>query len=115
MSTSSNNLKAGTAPDERPYWIAFSHVPGIGPARFSNLLQHFGSAQSAWQAAPRALATVLDTRSQDTLFDIRRQLDPARLAAAVVRAGFTTLTWEDPGYPALLRQIGLPPFVLYVA
>jgi DNA processing protein len=90
-------------------------VPGIGPARFSSLLQHFGSARKAWQASPRALAVVLDTRSVEAMAETRRQLDPVRAAEAIVRAGFTTLTWEDPGYPALLRQIGLPPFVLYAA
>lgn len=115
MSTTFHSAAAGTAPDERPYWVAFSHVPGIGPARFSSLLQHFGDARRAWLAAQHALAPVLDARSLEALVETRRRLDPARLAAAVVRAGYTALTWEDPGYPSLLRQIGLPPFLLYAA
>ena len=63
MSTTFNSAATGTAPEELPYWVAFSHVPGIGPARFSSLLQHFGDVRRAWLATRQALLPVLDARA----------------------------------------------------
>jgi DNA processing protein len=105
---------AGTAPDERPYWIAFSHVPGIGPARFAGLLARFGAAAVAWHAPQGALADVLDRRSLTALITARRRLDPPTLERRVAATGAITVTWADPGYPPLLRQVDLPPFLLYL-
>jgi DNA processing protein len=105
---------ASPTPDERPYWLAFSHVPGIGPARFASLLARFGGAAAAWQAPNSALAEVLDRRSLAALATLRRRADPEDMARRVVAAGLTTLAWSDPAYPPLLRQVDLPPFLLYL-
>ena len=32
------------------YWVGFSKVPGIGPARLRTLLNYYGDVASAWQA-----------------------------------------------------------------
>jgi len=103
----------GTAPAERPYWIAFSHVPGIGPARFGALRTRFGGARRAWSANERALGEVLDRRSLDALVTVRRRLEPDEAMAAVGRRGAWAITVEDPEYPPQLRTIDGPPFVLY--
>ena len=42
---------AALDPDaERPFWIALSLVPGVGPVGFARLLGRFGSARAAWAA-----------------------------------------------------------------
>lgn len=105
---------AGTLADERPYWIGFSHVPGIGPARFGALLAHFGSAAAAWRAPGGALRAVLDQRSLETFLTLRDQLDPHHLAATLADAHITPLTVEDPEYPDPLRATDQAPFLLYV-
>ena len=42
--------------DERVYWIGFNLVKGIGAVRFQSLLDHFGDAESAWNASPEELS-----------------------------------------------------------
>ena len=39
---------------ERPYWIAISLVPGVGPVGFARILHRFGSARAAWAAGSAA-------------------------------------------------------------
>jgi DNA processing protein len=104
----------GTPPDDRPYWVAFSCVAGIGPMRFAALLARFGSARTAWSAAPDALGEVLDRRSQQALLAARGALDPAVAVQRVRQLGLVVLTRDDPGYPEPLRQTAWPPFLLYV-
>ncbi|RME48481.1 MAG: DNA-protecting protein DprA [Chloroflexi bacterium] len=101
--------------EDLKYWIGFNMVPGIGPKRFEALLKHFGSAGEAWQATPADLqAAGLDTRSLQSLLTMRSQLDLDAELERNAKADVTVLTWDDPGYPPLLKQIYDPPYVLYV-
>jgi len=97
------------------YWIGFNIVPGIGPARFKRLLDHFGDAEPAWRAAPLELARAgLDRKSLQSLVTVRDKLDLDAEMRRIDEAGAHVLTLQDEGYPRLLRQIDLPPPVLYM-
>jgi DNA processing protein len=101
--------------DALAYWIGFNRVRGIGPARLRALLDAFGSIESAWHASVEQLTAVgLDRRSAANLSEARASLDLEDELLRVRRSGVCALTWEDPGYPTLLRQIHDPPPVLYV-
>ncbi len=101
--------------DDLKFWIGFSLVPGVGPARITLLLQAFGSLRRAWEATAVELRDAgIDSRTI-TSFDRRRNLlnldaELAKLDAQGVRA----LCWDDAAYPQLLREIDDPPPVLYV-
>jgi DNA processing protein len=99
---------------ERDCWIAFSHVPGIGPTRFGALLDRFGGAEVAWRAPVGALSAVLDQRSLQALIETRRNLVPEQASERVAELGATVVTRRDPDYPALLQTIPAAPFLLYV-
>ena len=97
------------------YWVGFNIVRGIGPIRLQALLDHFGNPQKAWNAPSKQLrSTGLDRRSLANLESARASLDLAHELERVADAGATVLTWDSPGYPALLRQIPASPPVLYV-
>jgi DNA processing protein len=98
-----------------PYWLAFNRVKGIGPARFGLLLGAFGSARAAWEAAPGAWrAAGLDERTAAALVRQRGRIDPAAEVERLARMRITALTLRDRRYPALLREVVLPPPVLYL-
>ena len=44
---------------ERNFYLAFASVNGVGPKSFAKLLDHFGSAKLAWNAAESELEPVL--------------------------------------------------------
>ncbi len=101
--------------DQAKYWVGFNIVPGIGPARLNKLLHHFGDAKVAWHAAPLELARVgLDRKSLQNLLTIRSKLDLDLEMQRIADAGAVVLTLQDDAYPRLLRQIDLPPPVLYI-
>ncbi|HEU5369716.1 MAG TPA: DNA-processing protein DprA, partial [Ktedonobacterales bacterium] len=111
------SVRAGGLGDEElACWVAFTRVRGIGPMRFGKLLSFFGTAAAAWRAGRgELLAAGLDARATEALLH-QRAKGPAPEAelAALARHGIRALTQADPDYPELLREIYLPPIVLYV-
>ncbi|HVL23608.1 MAG TPA: hypothetical protein VM450_05965, partial [Thermomicrobiales bacterium] len=107
-----SGLATDTLP-EQAYWIAFHHVPYIGPARLRRLLDHLGSLRAAWSASETELRGCLEERSLQALLQTRRELDLPAIVATLERDGVRVTTPVDDSYPALLREIGAPPPVLY--
>ena len=98
-----------------PYWLALNRVKGIGPARFTLLLDAFGSARGAWEAAPADWrAAGLDERTASAFERQRRGIIPAAELERIVRQRIGALRVVDAEYPRLLREIPAPPPVLYV-
>jgi DNA processing protein len=105
---------AASDPD-LPYWLAFNRVKGIGPARFALLLAAFGSARAAWQAgAADWRAAGLDERTTAALARQHARIAPAAELERLAHLRVTALTLTNPAYPTLLREIALPPPVLYL-
>ena len=102
--------------DERRFWLALHRLPGVGPKRFQQLLDHFGSIQAAWNATPTQLGQAgIDRRTAAAIAEGRGQIDPDREAKRLAAAAITVLTWMDEEcYPPLLHTIAAPPPVLYV-
>lgn len=98
---------------DRPYWVAFHFVPFIGPSRIRRLQDHFGSLERAWTSHPGKLRSVLDDRSHAALVKHRGEIDIASLMHRLASEGISAVTLADDGYPALLREIGSPPPVLF--
>jgi DNA processing protein len=105
---------------ERPYWIAISLVPGIGPVGFARILHRFGSARQAWAAGP-AMLEGLPRLPDDALSGLGRLRRTSassvarRVLSAVHAAGGSVVTGLDGGYPPALRTADPRPPVLYVA
>lgn len=100
---------------DTPYWVGFNRVPGLGAVRYQALLDRFGTLERAWKATRTELkeAGLTDSvvraivRQRDEI-DLNEEME--RLEDLSVRA----LTWNDAGYPELLKAIDDAPPVLYV-
>jgi DNA processing protein len=97
------------------YWVAFSRIPGVGTQRYKGMVARFGTLANAWTATRSELKEAgLDQRTVRQIADERVNIDPdaemERLQTHSVRA----LTWDDPEYPARLKEIDDAPPVLYV-
>ncbi len=89
-------------------------APGIGPARFARLLEHFGSAAAVF-AADRAELDRLELPT--TALDYLRHPDwrsVERDLAWLEQPGNYLLRLDEARYPPLLRQIPYPPPLLFV-
>ncbi len=103
---------------EREFWIGFNKIPGVGPVRFRQLLDVFGTLGNAWHASREDLRQAgLDKRAIQSVLENRRLIDPRAELARLDKLGIAVLTWEDDLYPPLLselRAIDQAPPVLYL-
>lgn len=100
--------------DDLPFWVAWSHIRGIGPVRFKKLLDTFGSAASAWSASFAALRDTLGEALAERVVTTRKDIVPEKLYESIVRCAIRVIPLYDPQYPPLLRNIPNPPFLLYI-
>lgn len=97
------------------YFIGFNRVSGIGPAKLQRLRDFFGALETAWRANAFELAQAgLDKRALENLLRARQELNLDAEVEKARRACDVILTWDDPRYPRLLREIPQPPPILYL-
>ena len=113
--------------DEHDAWVVLAGARGVGPVSFGRLLATFGSAAAVLGAStePGALHRLVEASAapdappaltaQAAATVIEAAADPDRALSAVRRAGVTVVTQGDEAYPRRLREIELPPPVLFVS
>lgn len=101
-----------------PAYLALNAATAwIGPVRFHQLLQRFGSAGSVLKARAgqiSATVSVLTPDQAQALLDFCAAFDAGMELNLQLQQGALLLAFDDPAYPARLRQIPDPPPLLYV-
>ncbi len=101
--------------DPRQYWVAFSLVKGIGPVRFQALLDYFGEPQIAWGAPPQALREAgLSEKIVENLVQVRSSNELETIWEQLEGKGISVTILPDEDYPSRLRELDLPPPVLFM-
>jgi DNA processing protein len=96
-------------------WVALALTPGLGARTAGKLLREFGSPAAIFDASLTALeAQRLPSAVAQALHSKQPLSDAARELAAVQASRCRLLTWDEPEYPARLREIYDPPPLLYV-
>lgn len=97
-------------------WLALSQIPGVGPKRLYNLIEHFGGIQAAWTAEPEAMARVpgWNVPLAYAVAGARRTVRVGPALDMLVRMGIRVITFLDTAYPSILKKIYDPPPLLYV-
>ena len=97
-------------------WLALYMIPGLGNNSFNALLKRFGSPQAVFEADLSDLLDVREIRKDVAHNIIRKKFvkDPEAELRKVERLGARIITFRDPSYPPLLREIHYPPMLLYV-
>jgi DNA processing protein len=108
-------LSAAHADSNQILWLALTLTPGLGPTRSRRLVEFFGSVDRVFSASLTELeAAGLPVQSAQALGTGRSvELANEELARAAA-ADIHLVAFDDPAYPARLRQIYDPPLVLYV-
>src|SRR5271168_3998311 len=96
-------------------WLALALTPGLGARMAGKLLREFGSPAAIFAASLTALeAQRLPAAVAQALHSRRPLSDAAKELAQAQAFGCRLLTWDEPEYPARLREIYDPPPLLYV-
>jgi len=96
---------APATPAEKLAWIRLAMSENVGSATFDHLLRHYGTATDALEALP-------EISRRGGMVRPLRLFGVDEAEAAFERAsdfGADFVTWNEPGYPSLLRQVDLPP------
>ncbi|GAC1642576.1 MAG: DNA-processing protein DprA [Chloroflexota bacterium] len=97
------------------YLVGLSLLPGIGPARFQKILQHFGEPERAWRAPEKDLARLgVESKFLPQIAEKRRSLSLDREMERIRRLEVSVLTMNDAGYPQQLAEVFNAPPILYV-
>ncbi len=96
------------------YWIWMTTAGTVPASHAFFLLEHFGSPEAAYAAAPEAYKELpLPGPLKRGLLD--KSLERAEgILEDCRRLGLQVLTYQDTQYPERLRQIEEPPCVLYI-
>ena len=96
-------------------WVALALTPGLGARMAGKLLREFGTPEAVFHASLTALeAQNLPALVAQAIHSKQPMSDAAKELAQVQQAGCTLISWVDPEYPHLLREIYDPPPLLYV-
>jgi len=102
-------------PDENLYYLAFSVFEDFGPVRFKLLLDHFGSAKSAYKADKNKLEKInLPQKILNSFLNFRQKFNPQKYYQEIKTQNISFISLTDPNYPKLLKEIPDPPIGLYV-
>lgn len=100
----------------RYYHLAFSHFQKIGPASMKKIEAFFPYIYEAFSASTAELERTGIRPALAREFVLWRDSPAASISAMLAKLekeGISFITWHDPEYPALLKEISAPPFVLY--
>lgn len=96
------------------YWIWLSAVEGVGPKKFDQLIERFGSARAVWDAAPDADLRFLGSAASRNLRKARDERVFYQIFAQMENTGQRAITKLSKDYPERLNNIFDPPPTLYV-
>jgi len=99
--------------DERIYWLGFALCPGIGPKRFNQLLNFFGTAKVAWNASLLEVTGVIGTIQSKKLYDFKSKLNLEEYCEELKRKNVWFIALFEDDYPRLLKTSHNPPIVLF--
>jgi DNA processing protein len=104
-----------TDTDQYLGWVALALTPGLGARMAGKLLRQFGSPEAVFNASLTALEGQRLPASVAQAIHSRQPMSAAaKELAQAQQAGYRLMTWDEPAYPHLLREIYDPPPILYV-
>jgi DNA processing protein len=100
---------------DRPYWLAWAQIAGVGAITIHRLHDHFGDLASAWYAEPAELLEVegLGNLSIERICAARKLIEPEEFIEQHLEQNPLFWTPADPAYPQLLLETATAPPVLY--
>lgn len=100
---------------ELVYWIWFSSLRGLRAVLLRELLRRFGDPKAVFLAEGRAVSECgASAEELERLLEQRELKTAEHIIYRCEELGVNILTIQDAAYPARLRGIPDPPFVLYI-
>lgn len=98
------------------HWLYFNAIAGLGPVKGKALLDKFGSPENIFKVADKELASVegIGTDLIEKIRNKEKWLDIKQEISLIQKSQIKIVTFNDPAYPPLLKNIHSFPLLLYV-
>ncbi|MFA6533746.1 MAG: DNA-processing protein DprA [Patescibacteria group bacterium] len=101
--------------EELKYWVGLSAIKDIGPVRFKKIINYFSSLRDFFSCGKVDLLRAgLSETMADKIISSRGQLDLEAIWQRLKKEEIQLVTFLDPEYPALLKEIYDFPPILYL-
>ncbi|MDD2671487.1 MAG: DNA-processing protein DprA, partial [Syntrophales bacterium] len=101
--------------EELTYLNAFNLFEKFGGTRLEAIFKFFSSFKSAWLSSPADLKkTGIEENVLTDFLKNRVLINPEKEFEKLEKEKIKILTIKDGTYPQILREISLPPFLLYI-
>ncbi|MDF0605657.1 DNA-processing protein DprA [Neisseriaceae bacterium TC5R-5] len=94
-------------------WLLLALTPGIGPAGFLRLIEHFGSAEAAVSASLRQTEALIGQAAAQALHETQAAASVSAALAWVQAPDCQLITLLDDDYPSQLAEANAPPPLLF--
>jgi DNA processing protein len=95
------------------YLNALNLISGVGPQKIKKLLNHFQTPENIWHGDITALSTAVGEKLADKIKLEKNNINPDDEWEKMKKENIRMLTFDDPDYPILLKEIPNPPYILY--
>lgn len=98
------------------FWLAFASIEELGSCFVEKLYKHFGCIENAWTISSAELVKVEGiTKKQISYFlEKRKDVCPDECYEFITKRGIKYITYDNPEYPSMLKEIYNAPMVLFV-
>lgn len=97
------------------YLNALNKINGVGPQRMRALLNFFGTAEKIWKASANELAkSGIGPALTEKIIMERAAIDPETEWEKLQQENIRLITFDDPSYPRLLKEIPGAPYIIYM-
>ncbi len=102
-------------PQPMSYHAALAHFPKVNYSRYQKLAAYFSDFQNLWDAEINELIAAGTDAGIAGEFLAWREKNPVeKIMEKLNKENIQTVAINEPSYPALLKEITDPPFVLFV-
>lgn len=97
------------------FWTAFASIEQLDSTFIQRLYNYFGDIETAWKASLSDLKQIegLSIRKTENYLEKKKGANPDQTLEFIQKKGINILTYDDPKYPYMLRQISNPPMTLF--
>jgi len=98
------------------FWLALWALPGVGSTWFHRLRGYFGTPEKVFSASKRDLLSVpgIKKKVADNIYSSEPLNIAESIKKRVCQIGGRVISLEDSEYPMLLKEVFLPPPVIFV-
>ena len=97
------------------FWTAFASIEQLDSSFIQQLYNYFGDIELAWNAKLSDLKQIegLSIRKTENYLEKKKNVIPEQTLDFILNKKTQILTYDNPDYPYMLRQISNPPMTLF--